>query len=194
MPRAAAKPSFEVADANRVLPLVRSIVTDIVANYRRMRELAREQRALKADGSSHASEATVLALTALKSEAEERSARMDDYVREMAELNVDLKDPERGLVDFACERAGRTVLLCWELGEPSVQHWHSVEENFFDRRPLSTLPAQAAVEAGLRSRTESGGTKRAPERRDSDRRDGPGRETDRRESDRRDGDAGPSSA
>ena len=120
MPRAIAKPSFEVADANRVLPLVRSIVTDIVANFHRMRELTREQRTLKTDTLALSSQPTVAALAALKSEAEERSSRMEDYFRELSELNVDLKDPERGLVDFACERGGRTVLLCWELGEATV--------------------------------------------------------------------------
>jgi hypothetical protein len=197
MPRAAAKPSFEVADANRVLPLVRSIVTDIVANYRRMRELTREQRALKADAASPTTEAAIAAMAAVKTEAEERSARMDDYVRELSELNVDLKDPERGLVDFACERGGRTVLLCWELGEPSVAHWHGVEENFFDRRPMSSLPA--ATDASARTRTESGGTKRAADRGDAGRGDAgrgdAGRgDAGRREPDRRDGDAGPSSA
>lgn len=182
MPRAAAKPSFEVADANRILPLVRSIVTDIVANYRRMRELTREQRALKADAASPTAQAAIAAMAAVKTEAEERSARMDDYVRELAELNVDLKDPERGLVDFACDRGGRIVLLCWELGEPSVEHWHGVDENFFDRRPMSSLPA--ATDAPARARTESGGSKRSPDRGDAG----------RREPDRREGDAGPSSA
>ena len=180
MPRAIAKPSFEVADANRVLPLVRSIVTDIVANFHRMRDLTREQRTLKTDTAALSSQPTVAALAALKSEAEERSSRMEDYFRELSELNVDLKDPERGLVDFACERGGRTVLLCWELGEATVAHWHGVEENFFDRRPMSTLPAARTEGA----RTESGGTKRAPDRRESAGREGEGR----------DGDAGPSSA
>lgn len=63
MPRAAAKPSFEVADANRVLPLVRSIVTDIVANTRRMRELTLERHALTvaADKARTTIDAVVLA-------------------------------------------------------------------------------------------------------------------------------------
>ena len=175
MPRAAAKPSFEVADANRVLPLVRSIVTDIVANNRRMRELTRERRALGVGADATAERPFADSLAAIKVEVDELSVRQDECLRELTELNVDLKDTERGDVDFACERGGRTVLLCWELGEPSVMYWHGVEENFFDRRPIATLPTSRADGA----RTESGGTKRAP---------------DRREADRRDGDAGPTSA
>lgn len=167
MTRAPAKPSFEVEGANRVLPLVRSIVTDIVANYVRLRELAKETRAAKAappaDATPEAADARGRAIDALRAEAEERSARMEDYVHELSELGVDLKDPERGLVDFACERGGRTVLLCWELGEPSVAHWHGTDENYFDRRPLSSLPAMPDA----RSRTESGGSKRSSERGDA---------------------------
>lgn len=157
MPRATAKPSFDIEGANRVLPLVRSIVTDIVANFRRMRDLTREQRALKADAATAASPTTIAALAAMKAEAEERSSRMEDYLRELSDLSVDLKDPDRGLVDFACERGGRTILLCWELGEPAVAHWHGADENFFDRRPLSSLPSAGTSDPTLRSRTESGG-------------------------------------
>lgn len=111
-------------------------------------------------------------------------------MNELTELNVDLKDTERGSVDFACDRGGRTVLLCWELGEPSVAHWHGVEENFFDRRPMSTLPSGRGESGrGDTGRTESGGSKRAPDRGDAGRGD-----AGRRDTDRRDGDAGPSSA
>ncbi len=185
MPRAAAKPSFEIADANRVLPLVRSIVADIVANNRRMRELTLARHALTVAAEKTGTVIDAPSLARIKVECEELTVRQNECLHELTDLNVDLKDTERGSVDFACDRGGRTVLLCWELGEPSVAHWHGVEENFFDRRPLSTLPS-GRTDAG---RTESGGTKRAPDRRDSDRRD-----TDRRETDRRDGDAGPASA
>lgn len=159
MPRAAAKPSFEVADVNRVLPLVRSIVTDIVASAKRFREIEAERRALRSGPSAPNSPETVAAIAALKAELEERSTQTQEYVRELTELGGDIKDYERGLVDFACERNGRTVLLCWELGEAEVGHWHGADENFFDRRPLSTLPPADAP----RSRTESGGSKRSRE-------------------------------
>ncbi len=159
MPRAAAKPSFEVADVNRVLPLVRSIVTDIVASAKRFREIEAERRALRSGPATPNTPVTVAAIAALKAELEERSAQTQEFVRELTELGGDIKDYERGLVDFECERSGRTVHLCWQLGEPEVTHWHGADENYFDRRPISTLPPAEAP----RSRTESGGTKRARE-------------------------------
>lgn len=47
-----------------------------------------------------------------------------------------LKDIERGLVDFPAVRDGRPVLLCWQLGEPAVDHWHEVSEGFAGRQRL----------------------------------------------------------
>jgi hypothetical protein len=47
-----------------------------------------------------------------------------------------LKDVERGLIDFPSVREGRPVLLCWLLGEPSVDYWHELSTGFAGRRPL----------------------------------------------------------
>jgi hypothetical protein len=49
-----------------------------------------------------------------------------------------VKDIDRGLVDFPAlhPESGETVLLCFELGEPAVDHWHDLEEGFAGRKPL----------------------------------------------------------
>jgi len=53
-----------------------------------------------------------------------------------AELGVEVKDLDEGLVDFPALRRGETVLLCWRLGEDDVGYWHTVQEGFAGRRPL----------------------------------------------------------
>src|SRR5215216_4655029 len=42
------------------------------------------------------------------------------------------------LIDFPAHHpeSHETVLLCWHLGEDSVQYWHGVEEGFAGRKPL----------------------------------------------------------
>ena len=56
---------------------------------------------------------------------------------ELHEDGVQLKDYNRGLIDFPCMRDGRVVLLCWELGEPEkIEWWHEVEAGFAGRQPL----------------------------------------------------------
>jgi hypothetical protein len=56
---------------------------------------------------------------------------------ELEELGVQLKDFERGLVDFPSLREGRVVLLCWQIGEgDEVEWWHDVEDGFAGRTPI----------------------------------------------------------
>jgi hypothetical protein len=59
-------------------------------------------------------------------------------VAELEEEGVQVKDLDRGLVDFPARHpeSGDLVLLCWHLGEERVTHWHGLEEGFAGRKPL----------------------------------------------------------
>ena len=126
--------TFTPADANRVLPLVRSIVADLVADFGRMRDVDRERRALEVESSGSANGSR--RIEELKGEAAERRRRIEGYLKELTDLGVEVKDPERGLLDFPAEKDGRAIYLCWQMGEPSVAHWHAVDKGFADRRPI----------------------------------------------------------
>lgn len=63
-------------------------------------------------------------------------ARVAELVDRLQEWEVILRDVDSGLVDFISEREGRTILLCWKLGEEEVSYWHSPEDGFGGRRPL----------------------------------------------------------
>ena len=68
-----------------------------------------------------------------------RLDRVNQLIKEEVSLLLqrELKDPRLGLVDFPSERDGRTVLLCWRLGEPEVQYWHELDSGYAGRQPLS---------------------------------------------------------
>jgi hypothetical protein len=79
-------------------------------------------------------------------EARRLHLRMQGVIDQMAAavaridaLGITLRDIERGLIDFPALVAGRQVWLCWQLGEPGVDHWHDLETGFDSRRPLSEL-------------------------------------------------------
>lgn len=56
---------------------------------------------------------------------------------ELEALGVQLKDYERGLLDFPSMREGRVVLLCWQLGEGDrIAWWHDLETGFAGRQPI----------------------------------------------------------
>lgn len=55
---------------------------------------------------------------------------------ELQEMDVVLRDLERGLVDFPSLRDGEEIYLCWEEGEPEVGFWHDSESGYGGRQPL----------------------------------------------------------
>jgi hypothetical protein len=125
--------SYTVPQANRALPLVRRIAEDIVMQYGRWQEKVREFEMLttrsRADAPDPGAER-------LQREVQDLATEIDGYVAELGELGVELKDFERGLVDFPGERDGRPVYLCWELGEPEVRFWHELDAGYLGRQPL----------------------------------------------------------
>jgi hypothetical protein len=54
---------------------------------------------------------------------------------ELAELGIEVKAAD-GLADFRSRLHGRTVYLCWRLGEQAIEHYHELQGGFSGRRPL----------------------------------------------------------
>lgn len=59
-----------------------------------------------------------------------------DSMTELRELEVVLRDLDRGLLDFPSLRAGREIYLCWVEGEDTIGFWHEPEAGFAGRRRL----------------------------------------------------------
>jgi hypothetical protein len=55
---------------------------------------------------------------------------------ELHEMDVVLRDLERGLLDFPALRDGREVYLCLEDGEDQIGFWHDIEAGYGGREPL----------------------------------------------------------
>jgi hypothetical protein len=55
---------------------------------------------------------------------------------DLQELEVVLRDLERGLVDFPALRDGREIYLCWEEGEEEIAFWHDRESGYGGREPI----------------------------------------------------------
>jgi hypothetical protein len=61
---------------------------------------------------------------------------LSDEIEGVRALGGEVKDLETGLVDFPGRRAGEEILLCWKLGEKSIEYWHPVDGGFASRRPI----------------------------------------------------------
>ncbi|HVF87471.1 MAG TPA: DUF2203 domain-containing protein [Pyrinomonadaceae bacterium] len=122
---------FTLDEANALLPTVRLIIEAISRAHRRVaarREAAQVAAAGAALGGGYMPGAEKY-LAALLTIAERGG--------EIEALGVQIKDYERGLIDFPTLREGRVVLLCWQLGEgDSIEWWHDLEADFAGRQPI----------------------------------------------------------
>jgi hypothetical protein len=125
---------FTVDQANRTLPLVRKIVEDIVREHQRWQEGIVELDLLSSGALPQMADPRVVAL---ERKIQAIAREIDDFQAELEGLGIQLKDRRIGLIDFPSELDGRPVLLCWQLGEPSVQFWHDLDSGFAGRQPLS---------------------------------------------------------
>jgi hypothetical protein len=128
---------FTIEQANRMLPLVRRIVEDIVQDYARWREQVGVLEVVAAGrrGDSPPDEAEKV-----EQDTQRLAADIERYVGELRALGVEFKGFDEGLVDFPSDMDGRTVYLCWRLGEDAVEHWHEIDAGFAGRQRLE-LPA-----------------------------------------------------
>ena len=122
---------FTVQEANALLPDVRKIVGKIQRTHQtlsRYREDARKAAEAAERGGGGFPDGVAYASDLMKLTAQ---------ISELEDLGVQLKDFERGLVDFPSLRDGRVVLLCWQLGEgDELEWWHDVDAGFAGRTPL----------------------------------------------------------
>lgn len=133
------KKYFTVEEANQRLPLVRSIVSDIVAFYSDLHarhERLREVRQRHAGSTGRLPEEYLEETAQMESDLERDSERLRSYIEELAELGAELKDISKGLVDFPGMIDGREICLCWMLGEPEIAFWHETNAGFVGRQSL----------------------------------------------------------
>ena len=101
-------------------------------------------------------------LVQLKTELEQREKRLvalsaigkdtggpivNTWVRALAEIKsvllefhrreIQVKDLERGLIDFPAIMDDREVFLCWEQDEDDIEFWHDLDAGFAGRERFS---------------------------------------------------------
>jgi len=72
----------------------------------------------------------------LRAEMENHLQKARESVAEIDAIGVQVKDLDSGLIDFPCRLEDDVVLLCWRIGEASIEHWHTVDAGFQGRQPV----------------------------------------------------------
>ena len=129
--------TYQLHEANQVLPRVRRLVGQVVELSGQLDELTdqvriAEYRLRRPGSSSEDRDRFEESTTTLRGAEEDLVVALGG----LEELGVQLKDPRIGLVDFLSYREGELVELCWQLGEDRVAHWHRIGEGYRGRKPV----------------------------------------------------------
>ena len=123
------KKHFTIEEARALMPGLRKLFEKVHAARDRMRELDFELgQAFMASGGDFGGEKVMGLARAISA--------LHDALMAIADVGVQVKDLERGLVDFPAWRDGKEVFLCWELDEKDIGHWHELETGYGSRKKL----------------------------------------------------------
>ena len=136
--------SFTLDEAQSLLPVLESLLRTAIDGKKlieavdaELQELA--HRVFLSGGLL----VNIIQVARRKAEREKTIQRVKDTLAEIDATGVQVKDLDIGLLDFPCQVEGRTVLLCWKLGEKGITHWHDTSEGFAGRKPIDEKIAKA---------------------------------------------------
>ena len=123
---------FTLAEANRTLPLVKRIVSDLVTLHPQWRDLVAKYEVVSASARPDWGESTDQ--LALRGRVEEVARQINGYLEELAQIGCVFKGFDEGLVDFYGKLEGRDIFWCWKQGEEKIEHWHELETGYAGRQ------------------------------------------------------------
>ena len=136
--------SFTLDEAQSLLPVLESLLRTAIDGKKlietvdaELQELA--HRVFLSGGLL----VNIIQVARRKAEREKTIQLVKDTLAEIDATGVQVKDLDIGLLDFPCQVEGRTVLLCWKLGEKGITHWHDTSEGFAGRKPINEKIAKA---------------------------------------------------
>lgn len=125
---------FTLEEAERTLPLLRRILTDLRTENRVWQDALAEYELLTAGVRAEQGEAEEIA--AARRALTESADRISAYHLELEAIGCVFRGSDAGLVDFYTLRDDRLVLLCWRLDEDHITHWHEVDAGYAGRQPV----------------------------------------------------------
>ncbi|WP_263357144.1 DUF2203 domain-containing protein [Acidicapsa ligni] len=129
--------TFTLDEAQSLLPVLESLLKRAIESKTAAEalesELSELSRRIFMSGGMHVDVNKVAARRTAMGTHENRAR---ETVSEIDEIGVQLKDLDIGLLDFPCRVEDEIVLLCWKMGEESIDFWHTEEAGFRGRQPV----------------------------------------------------------
>jgi hypothetical protein len=129
--------TFTLDEAQSLLPVLEALLR----RAREGKEAAERMEGELADLSrriylSGGMKVDVAGVARQRAELDGHMQRVRESIAEIDSIGVQVKDLDTGLLDFPFRLDDQVVLLCWRMGEPAIEHWHTVESGFQGRQPV----------------------------------------------------------
>lgn len=119
---------YTLEEARALLPRIRKWLVEIHQLRRRLKPLDLRIEQLLAGGADIGGDSVQHQAKLL--------AQLQRVVREFYTREIQIKDIDRGLIDFPAILEGREVFLCWELEDDDIEFWHELDSGFAGRERL----------------------------------------------------------
>ena len=125
---------FTLEEAERTLPLLRRILTDLRAEYLVWQDALADYELLT--GGARSDRGETEELLGARRAVTESADRISAYLGEIEAIGCLFKGFDAGLVDFYTLREDRLVFLCWRVDEAHTPHWHDIDTGYAGRQPV----------------------------------------------------------
>ena len=122
------KKHYTVEEARALIPQLRKWLDELNRLRQRVAQLDQRLGPILAGGQDAGGEMVTDWIKAL--------CGVKTLLGKFQEREIQIKDLERGLVDFPAILGGREVFLCWEQDEEDIEYWHDLDTGYAGRERL----------------------------------------------------------
>ena len=119
---------YTIEEARALLPQIREWLAEIDKLRRRLKQLDERITQILAGGVDVGGESVNTHIKLL--------AKLQHVFHEFEERQIQIKEIDRGLIDFPAIIAGKEVFLCWEQDEEDIEFWHDLDTGYAGREKL----------------------------------------------------------
>ena len=134
---------FTLDEASAMLPLVRSIVSDICQVFQSVTARRMDLHRLFRKGNRGAGRVYDDEMAESRADLQAEYDRIWQYREELESLGIQLRQPEEGLIEFPTQIDGQLGYFSWRLGESNITHFRMASQPMGQRWPLEAAKQQA---------------------------------------------------
>ena len=122
------KRHYTLAEARAMLPKIKRWLEQLGRSRAEFEKLDAEVGKLTAPGDDAGGETVNRCIKAL--------AKITGLLQEFKQAEIQVKDLDRGLIDFPALKDGEEIFLCWEQDDDDIEYWHDLDTGYAGREKL----------------------------------------------------------